>query len=128
MLERHRVVAVARQRPLGAPPDVGVVKDVPETLPSVLVVGRDGEQAEQRVARDDLTIVAAQIEADFHLPVQRLRIGRGEARGGADLGERREAADDGPSVLDSAQEHVGGGIAGSAGKRPMTGRAYWTRP
>src|ERR1044072_7014679 len=124
MLERHRVVAVARQRPLGAPPDVGVVKDVPETLPSVLVVGRDGEQAEQRVARDDLTIVAAQIEADFHLPVQRLggRAGGGGG-GGGEPGRAREAREGRPGLTGLGRGEGGGGDRGDGPRR-----SWWRAP
>ena len=108
---RRRVVGVACQRTVDATPDAGIVIELPEQRPAVAIRGRQGEDAEQRLAHDHLALVAPQVVAHPHLPVERLRIRRREPGGGAEFLQRLIAADHGPGEPASAQEEVRRGIA-----------------
>src|SRR6266545_594294 len=106
VLERDRLLPVPCQRAFGSPPDIRAAVDVAEALPGVQIIRRDGEQSQERVARDQIAIVAPQIETDLHLPVPRLGIRWSEPGGGAELLQRGKPANDGSRVMDASQQHM----------------------
>ena len=79
------------------------------------IVGREGEDPENRFPDDALAFVAAEVLSDPYLPVERLGIVRRRGGPRAKLPQRRVASDDGPGVPDLAEQEVGPGRLGMRG-------------
>src|ERR1700694_2372905 len=81
------------ERAVRPAPDIGVAVQCGKAVPHILVVRLQRQNAEDGLARDDIPFVAAEVEADLHLPVEGLGIVGREAGGRAKRFEGGVAAD-----------------------------------